>query len=289
MQINSYAKINIFLYIGPERTDGFHEVFSLFAPIGFSDILEIEPNGVDSCRIEMDFDPAFSEEQFKALDIPIEQNLVYKAWSLFPREQRTGLDIKLTKRIPPGGGLGGGSSNAAAVLNYLNRTADTPLPQADLLELAARLGSDVPFFLTGQAGIASGRGEIIEPYTIDRGYVVLLVIPDFTISTKWAYTNVKIDLTPQKKQNILYKLCSCGLNRSFKDLDNSFRELLENEHDFYRETRAAMLDAGALMSIPSGSGSTMFGLFDNKTRAEAAMKRLRSGRLILTELGQTEQ
>ncbi len=284
MQINSYAKINFFLYIGPERSDGFHEIFSLFAPVNFSDIMDIETIDDKCCHIEMECDASFSEAQLKALDIPVEQNLVYRAWNIYPSDQRKGLNIRLKKNIPPGGGLGGGSSNAAAVLTFLNQNADTPLSHTELSKLAAQLGSDVPFFLTGQPGLSSGRGEIIEPFPFKTRYHVVLIIPNFTISTKWAYANVKIDLTPQKKQNILYKLCSYGLSRSIQDFDNSFRELLEQEHDFYRITRATMLDAGALLAIPSGSGSTMFGVFDEKCKAEAAMERLAQNRAILTEL-----
>jgi len=172
------AKINLYLHVVGRRTDGFHELEMLMAPISLGDTLEIDliPSGIEfTCS-----DPALSDAQ---------DNLATRAARLFLDEFKltTGVRIHLEKKVPVGAGLGGGSSDAATVLLVLRQLTRNNCPDSKLAELASRLGSDIPFFIYQQPAICRGRGEIIEPFKLKESYQGLLVHPGFGVSTPWAY------------------------------------------------------------------------------------------------------
>jgi 4-diphosphocytidyl-2-C-methyl-D-erythritol kinase len=172
------AKINLYLHVTGRRTDGFHELETLMVPISLGDLLDVEliPAGIAfTCS-----DPALANAQ---------DNLATMAARVFLDEFKleTGVRIHLEKTVPVGAGLGGGSSDAAAVLLALRRLTGIKVEDARLAELAARLGSDVPFFIYGRPAICRGRGEIIEPIVLRDVYQGLLVHPGFGVSTPWAY------------------------------------------------------------------------------------------------------
>jgi 4-diphosphocytidyl-2-C-methyl-D-erythritol kinase len=181
MQLYAPAKINLSLEIKGRREDGFHEIETLMAPISLSDRLTIErgqtPGGLK-----------FSCDDSSLPDG--EGNLVVQAVKLFRKatEMEAGIEIALEKKIPHGAGLGGGSSDAATTLLGLNELFETRLSEKDLLELAAQIGSDVPFFVLGSAATCRGRGEIVEPATLPTNLSLLLVKPDFGVPTPWAYS-----------------------------------------------------------------------------------------------------
>ena len=172
------AKINLYLHITGRRADGFHELETLMVPISLDDLLEIEliPAGIAfTCS-----DPTLANAQ---------DNLATMAARVFLEEFKvdTGVRIHLQKNVPVGAGLGGGSSDAAAVLLALRTLTGVKAEDAKLAELAARLGSDVPFFIYGRPAVCRGRGEIIEPTTLREAYQGLLVHPGFGVPTPWAY------------------------------------------------------------------------------------------------------
>jgi 4-diphosphocytidyl-2-C-methyl-D-erythritol kinase len=172
------AKINLYLHIVGRRADGFHDLDMLMVPISLGDQLDIDliPTGIEfTCS-----DPALSDAQ---------DNLATKAARVFLEEfsLKTGVRIHLEKAVPVGAGLGGGSSDAAAVLLALRKLTGVQADDAKLAELAARLGSDIPFFIYGRPAVCRGRGEIIEPITLRGAYQGLLVHPGFGVSTPWAY------------------------------------------------------------------------------------------------------
>ena len=174
------AKINLYLHITGRRPDGFHELETLMVPISLGDTLEIE---LDETAKEIAFtcsDPMLAD---------VKDNLATKAARLFldEFELATGVRIHLEKKVPVGAGLGGGSSDAAAVLLALRELTGVDADDAKLRELAARLGSDIPFFIPGTPAICRGRGEIIDPVTLRESYQGLLVHPGFGVSTPWAY------------------------------------------------------------------------------------------------------
>jgi 4-diphosphocytidyl-2-C-methyl-D-erythritol kinase len=172
------AKINLYLHITGRRADGFHDLETLMVPISLGDTLDLEliPTGIEfTCS-----DPALSDAQ---------DNLATRAARLFLDEFKlaTGVRIHLEKAVPVGAGLGGGSSDAAAVLLALRQLTGARADDAKLAELAARLGSDIPFFIYGRPAVCRGRGEIIEPVALRGAYQGLLVHPGFGVSTPWAY------------------------------------------------------------------------------------------------------
>jgi 4-diphosphocytidyl-2-C-methyl-D-erythritol kinase len=172
------AKINLYLHILGRRADGFHELETLMAPISLGDTVDINliPSGIEfTCS-----DPSLSDAG---------ENLATRAARLFLDEfgLATGVRIHLEKKVPVGAGLGGGSSDAAAVLLALRELTGTACPDLRLAELAARLGSDVPFFIYRTPAVCRGRGEIIEPVKLEEDFRGLLVHPGFGVSTPWAY------------------------------------------------------------------------------------------------------
>jgi 4-diphosphocytidyl-2-C-methyl-D-erythritol kinase len=178
------AKINLYLHILGRRPDGFHELETLMAPISLGDRLDIDlipRDAGDAGSIKFTCsDPALSDAQ---------DNLATKAAYVFLNEFKltTGIRIHLEKAVPVGAGLGGGSSDAAAVLLALRELTRIACPDAKLAELAARLGSDIPFFIYRTPAICRGRGEIVEPVRFTEKYQGLLVHPGFGVSTPWAY------------------------------------------------------------------------------------------------------
>jgi 4-diphosphocytidyl-2-C-methyl-D-erythritol kinase len=184
MQAFAPAKINLSLEIKRRREDGFHEIETLMAPISLADRLTIERNKTPgSIQFSCD-DPSLPDG---------EDNLVVQAVRLFQKATKidAGVEITLEKKIPHGAGLGGGSSDAAAALGSLNELFDTGLDRKVLLELAAQIGSDVPFFILGSAATCRGRGEIVEPARLPARLNLLLVKPDFSVPTPWAYQRWK--------------------------------------------------------------------------------------------------
>ncbi|HEU5079412.1 MAG TPA: 4-(cytidine 5'-diphospho)-2-C-methyl-D-erythritol kinase [Opitutaceae bacterium] len=178
------AKINLFLAITGRRPDGFHDLISVGAPLDFGDELHVEPRPDELYSFSCD-----------SSEVPTDDsNLVVKAARLFRESGGTGpgANLRLIKRTPVGAGLGGGSSDAAAVLLGLNELSDRPFDEAKLIELAARLGSDCPLFIEGKPCVMRGRGERIQTLGTDlaarlKGRRVLLFKPSFGISTVWAY------------------------------------------------------------------------------------------------------
>ena len=199
--INAPCKINLHLAIGERRPDGFHELESLFVPLDFHDTLRFECGGKDGdCSLEMNWEAEAVQSVIPPV-IPFEKNLVTRAVSLFREASglKSGLTIRLDKRVPVGAGLGGGSSDAASCLLALNSLAGEALPMEELKKIAAVLGSDVPFFLgtdrivcpqdtvCPSAAFVSGRGELVKPVKTPQGLWVLLVKPGFYSDTAEAF------------------------------------------------------------------------------------------------------
>lgn len=270
------AKINLSLRITRRRADGYHELESLFAPVpGLFDSLELfqAPAG---CRIE----PGIP-------GLPDESNLIYKAWDAYGEAtgQRPGVRVALTKRIPSGAGLGGGSSDAAAMLLWLNAQAgELALGQADLSALAASLGADVPFFLLGGPAWATGIGEVLTPVALDLSpFTLVLVMPDIHVSTPWAYRRWD-ELHPEAaRQNDPEERLTSGLpahmNRSSLSplkVRNDFETAVFPEHPRLRRMKETLLGLGAACCAMSGSGSSLFALFREPERAQSAIQAMRT-------------
>ncbi len=256
--LKAYAKINLGLKIIGKRPDGYHNIESILQPISFFDTIELTEN---SKGIEFSSDlPPYGNE-----------NLCYKAAELFLKQTniKTGVCIKLKKQIWMGAGLGGGSSCAAQVLQGMNKLFGTPVDEKELDEFAITLGSDVPFFLKNSPAYIQGRGEIITPLPpLSQPLWLVLIYPNFQISTKWAYLNIKNYLTKELWDFKVFKVLF--LNSDIEDLAsnlrNDFEQLVLQEYSELKRIKLKLLDLGALGASLSGSGSCIYGILNEKDR-----------------------
>ncbi len=263
MQLYAPAKINLSLEIKGRREDGFHEIETLVAPISLADRLSIE-RADEKEGIDFFCDDA-------ALPAG-EDNLVVRAAKLFRKSTETsgGLKISLEKKIPHGAGLGGGSSDAATTLLGLNELFATRLGQKDLMELAAQLGSDVPFFIAPSAAVCRGRGEIVSPVKLPVALRLLLVKPDFGVPTPSAYARWKdsqelagVDYAPQEFSGV----------RFTNDLERPVFEkfiLLAYLKTWLRQQP----EVG--VALLSGSGSTVFAVLRDGAETDHLGERVRT-------------
>ncbi len=242
------AKINIGLFITGKRPDGFHNLETVFFPVGWSDALEIAESDV---------------LQFSASGIPIsgptESNLAMKAYFLLQKDfGLPPLKIHLHKQIPFGAGLGGGSADAAFMLRMLNQTFNLNISQDKLIEYAAVLGSDCPFFILNKPAFATGRGEMMNEINLNvNGLYLLLVKPPVEVSTVRAFQNV----VPQKPAISLSELINLPV-RDWKDnIVNQFESSVFPQYPAISSIKTQLYDLGALYASMSGSGSCIFGLF----------------------------
>jgi 4-diphosphocytidyl-2-C-methyl-D-erythritol kinase len=257
------AKINLYLHILGRRPDGFHELETLMAPISLGDTLDIDLilSGIEfTCS-----DPTLSDAQ---------DNLATKAARLFLSEFKltTGVRIHLEKAVPVGAGLGGGSSDAAAVLLALRQLTGTKCDDARLAGLAAQLGSDIPFFIYNQPAICKGRGEIIEPVTLKENLQGLLVHPGFGVSTPWAY---KTYAQNPRQGDPGRKFADFTLRNDLEPPPFGKYPWLPTVKKWF-QAQPEVLD-----SLMSGSGSSVFAL----TNSEVASNDLRTR--FLAEFGST--
>lgn len=264
------AKLNLGLKILRRREDGYHDIVSVLQTVDLCDRLTFTPAAAGETLVRCDHP-----------DVPAgPENLVFRAVEVLRRE--TGVDrgvrVDLDKRIPTGAGLGGGSSNAAATLRALDRRWGLRLGPERLSGLAAGLGSDVPFFLTGGTAIATGRGERIRPVDWQDEFWYVLVYPGFPVSTARAYQNVRIGLTEAGAYGTFLdfaeksgRICA---GRLFACLENDFLPLVEAAGGGVARILEALAAGGAVVCSVSGSGSTLFGVFREARQASAAVVRV---------------
>lgn len=257
--INSPAKINFGLFITEKREDGFHNIETVFYPLGLKD--EIIIRECDHLLVETD-NPDLNRD--------IESNLMTKAVRLL--EQATGRElpcrITLKKQIPMGAGLGGGSSNAASVLLGLNDLFGLDLSKEELKKLGLELGSDVPFFIHPYPSVGKGRGELLTEIDLELKGTIVVVNPGIHVATGAAYKSCK----PAKAAVDLMELNGRKI-MDFKELrgvvKNDFEVTVFREHPMIAELKNKFYEAGAEFSLMSGSGSTVFGIFAEPGKAES--------------------
>lgn len=249
------------------RSDGYHELRTLYQTVDLKDYLHFATarRGI-SLRVD---GPDLG---------PIRDNLVYQAARLFARRFRirSGASMRLVKNIPAGAGLGGGSSNAAVTLMGLNRLWDVGAGLAELMPLAARLGSDVAFFLVGGTAVGVGRGEHLFPSAAPAFRWLLIVDPQVHVSTRKAYALLRRPLTSGAGAGKISRLCLLlssgpwGATRGFND----FERPILRRFPGIRKVKEALLEHGALAAHISGSGSAVYGIFPDRKRAQWALSRI---------------
>ncbi len=263
----SPCKVNLLLNILGKRADGFHELETILQPVPVCDELQFNRDGH---RIELTCNHP---------SLPVDsRNLVYRAAAAFLKTARRseGVRIHLEKRIPLAAGLGGGSGNAACTLLGLNDLFSQPLAARQLEEIAATLGSDVPFFLQNQPALATGRGENITPLDLSpalRGVFVLLIHPGFGISTAWAYQALAgypqaLNGRPGRAQKLASLLQTVDLAAAANEFYNALEAPALNKYPLLALFQEFLKANGAVAAMMSGSGSTTFALVKGQKAAE---------------------
>jgi 4-diphosphocytidyl-2-C-methyl-D-erythritol kinase len=262
--IRSFAKVNLALAVLGRRTDGYHDIQTLFQSINLYD--------------EIDFKPAPQIDLIceNLSGVPQEENLVWKAATLLAA--RCGVDggvsLTLRKRIPSGAGLGGGSSNAAATLLGLRRFWNLDVSDSDLHSIAASLGSDVPFFLCGGTALGVGRGEAISRLKDPPPEHLAVIFPGIHVSTAEAYRSLNLGLTSNASDHRIQRFIGqveAG-KRCLTEIFNDFETSILLAYPGISEAKNFLKKQGAVATLLSGSGSSVFGFFSNEESAHAAAR-----------------
>ncbi len=270
IKFDSPAKLNLFLYITSKREDGFHDLFTLMTEIDLCD------------EIEFNFNQNHISVECKHPDVPENRsNLAFRAAEIFfdnlslsdgnKKKECNGIGIKIKKIIPPGGGLGGGSSNAACVLKAMNQWHGFPFSDSDLMAMGLKLGADVPFFICGGQALARGTGEKLEPCNVCLPYHILLVYPGFGSSTADVYKNVDLALTKKGKfnNNALLNICRSERRPEIKGyLHNDLESAACGVYPELKMIKNKMADFLHETIFMTGSGSSFFVLFSDYSEAE---------------------
>lgn len=274
------AKINLYLEIVGDRPDGFHELVMVLQSIALADRVDLRASGLETIRVHCDH-PEVPDDQ---------RNLAYRAAALMTQQfaddyrRYGGFDITITKHIPVGAGLAGGSGNAAAVLVGIDMLWNLGLTQAELQDLAAQIGSDIPFCVSGGTALATGRGEVLDPLpALDHLYVVLAKHRSLSVSTPWAYqtyrqqfgdTYVKTAADWEKRRHEMNSgpMMTAILQRDGaaigKYLTNSLERVVLPAHPQVARLREAFQKLNPLGVMMSGSGPTVFALAESQAQAE---------------------
>lgn len=256
------AKINTFLFIQKKRADGYHDLLMDLIPVSFYDTIHLEKTA-----------SGILEFSSNMQGIPAEENLVVKAVRLLEKtvDKQFSLKINLDKKIPSGAGLGGGSGNAAGVLKVLNRWYEIGLPDKVLGDLALKLGADVPFFLNPRPSHAQGVGEDLCVIPGFKPLEIILLNPGFQISTGKAYSNCHIS----GRKEIIKSYTPGFFSTQQADINDFWLSLVKNYPELTR-CRQRLIDEGAVFSGLSGSGSTVFGIFETHETCDKAFEAIKS-------------
>ena len=250
------AKINLGLNIVEKRTDGYHNLETVFYPVAVEDALEVyrAEEGDEKCRLH--------QSGLEIAGTP-DNNLVVKAYNLLDKDfGLPPVDIYLHKHIPSGAGLGGGSSDAAFMLKLLNGKFNLGLTEDSLEEYAARLGADCAFFIRNRPVFAEGIGNVFSPVSLSlEGCQIVLVKPDIFVSTRDAFSQIK----PHRPEIPLKEAISLPLEQWREVLTNDFEASVFPQYPEIGEIKEELYAKGAFYAAMSGSGSSVFGLFDPET------------------------
>ena len=263
MKIKAYAKINLSLDVVGKRDDGYHLLEMVMQSIALHDELTLEkiPGGIElTCNLPY---------------VPLtSRNIAYKAIQKFLEVNQLdhGVRLHIEKRIPVGAGLAGGSTDAAAVLTALNELNGYPMDGSELLKLGLTLGADVPFTMVGGTAFCEGVGELITELPDFSGKIVVLTKPPFSVSTKLVFSEYHIDKVNRhpNTRELIHCLQADDLTGVSAQLGNVLENVTLNKHPVLRKIKTEFLEQGATGCLMSGSGPTIFGLFDDINKAEQA-------------------
>ncbi len=255
ISLQSHCKINVGLKIGDARPDGYHDVNTVYQELLFHDVITLKKSrtkNIFSCDVN---------------NLNNNKNLCVKAWNLISKKfGLNGVSINLKKSIPVGAGLGGGSSNAAATLKGVNSLFQLALSNKDLETLATKIGADVPFFINGGTQIGKGIGSILSKESPFIESFVLLIMPKIHIDTSWAYSHIK-NVLDVRERDINFSDLIGKKRIPFEMFKNDFEEIVFPAYPEIGRIKNLLLESGARYSSLSGSGSTVFGFFDDEAKA----------------------
>jgi 4-diphosphocytidyl-2-C-methyl-D-erythritol kinase len=279
VRIRAFAKINLCLHVMGKRADGYHELRTIFQAISLHDTLELS------------ITPGSSGTEFfltsNDATLPLgSENLVWRAIEAISSEIgfQGSVSAHLEKRIPVARGLGGGSSDAAAALIGMLRLTKKEIPLPRLMEIAAGLGADVPFFLFGGRALAVNRGDEIYPLPNGPKRTVLVVSPrEVGVSTKDAYEWLSPELTRLRKPNRIWGFCALCWSRQGAGISNDFEGPVFSRYPRLGEIRDALLERGAADAALAGSGSAVFGIFRNPAQARRAARAFQEDSVFVVE------
>lgn len=265
--IKAYSKINLGLEVLSKRKDGYHNINTVFTRTCLADEITIESSNTLSVHC------------IPPMEISQEQNLVYRIIKLLQKYfdcKSKGAKITIFKNIPDKGGLGGGSSDAASVLLGILDIWKLPLNDKKIFDISLELGSDIPYFLKQGTAVAKGRGELLEYFNYKIPYNILFVFPDVKVSTPNAYSLLKRDFTKREAKDLKSILLKSYDNPEIlrKEIVNDFEEVIFPLYPELATIKNSLYKYGAVFSLMSGSGSTIFGLFDKLENLEQARKKL---------------
>jgi 4-diphosphocytidyl-2-C-methyl-D-erythritol kinase len=270
VRIPACAKINLRLEVLGKRADGYHELRTIFQTISLHDTLQLRHSRRPGISLTVHGNASLSQEAVK-------KNLVYRAAEALRRELkvRSGVEISLDKKIPAGRGLGGGSSDAAAALLGYLRLTDKKLPPSELLQIAAALGADVPFFLYGGTALGIGRGQEIYPLPDAPPFTLLVVSPgDIHVPTpdayRWLHAPPLASLTKAAAGHKLMEFCALCWSAQGPVLSNDFEEAVFQRYPRLAKIKRVLLHEGASEALLAGSGSAVFGVFPSPAKARRA-------------------
>ena len=276
LQLRAYGKINLGLDVVRKREDGYHELRMIMQTVGLYDELKMKVIPEDEIRLSVNLSFLPTNEN----------NLICKAIAMLKQEFgiQEGIEARLEKRIPVAAGMAGGSSDAAAALVGMNRLFRLGLSKKQLMEYGVRLGADVPYCVMRGTALSEGIGEILTPLPPMPSCYILLAKPGISVSTKFVYENLHADQL-KDHPNIDRMLEAIQWHNLYKLADlmgNVLETVTIPKYPVIQEIKDHMKEHGALNAMMSGSGPTVFGLFDDKRTAEQACEALRSSHLAKT-------
>ena len=268
MKIKAYGKVNISLDVVGKREDGYHLLSMIMQNIDLYDEIEVEKQ---ECGIILECNKSY---------VPVDnRNLAYKAAEIFKERYDIvdGVKINIEKNIPVSAGLAGGSTDAAAVLKVMNKLFNVNATEEELMELGWKLGADIPYCIHGGTALCEGIGEIITPIKPFRDKIVVLVKPAFGVSTKEVYKNFNLEKVKQhpKTAEIINAIENDDLNFVASNMKNLLENVTLRKHKILIKIKEEMNACGAINSMMSGSGPTVFAFFDDMLKAQRCFEKMK--------------
>lgn len=283
VELKAYAKINLGLDVLGRLSNGYHEVRMVMQTVGIYDTLVLKKRE-QGIVFKVFMSGEGHNPPTEAGEVPDnEDNLAYKAAKLIKETYgiKEGVDISLTKRIPVAAGMAGGSTDAAAVLKGMNLLFGLGLSEETLQELGLKLGADVPYCIKGGTALAEGIGEKLTGLPDAPDCFLLVAKPDISVSTKYVYENLKLDTLKSRPDIDGMKAAIVGgsLDGILACMENVLQSVTEVKYPMIGQLKRQMEEAGASKAMMSGSGPTVFGIFKEKEKAEAAYETVCGGKL----------